>query len=261
MKRWAILSLLFVGCQSTPQETKKDESWELAGWRTIGCCCASPCPCRINRKPQFCHGCDFSVGVHIDRGQIGGVRMDGADWVVTGRGFGEDPKKNWVYVYTSEKMTDEQVKALQGFLEAGLKAAGAKAPHLFGTFVGMRKAPMTLARSSDKREVTITIPGIFSFQNRTIILPGHTEPVTSTGIFDDFGNSFTHCETLEHKYEDSSIQYHFDLKGRQSNVADFHIGSNLKTPYKLGWGCWSAHQEFNSDSEYVEKIRDHAGHK
>jgi hypothetical protein len=49
----------------------------------------------------------------------------------------------------------------------------------------------------------------------------------------------------------------WDLKGRQSNYAHYAIGSDLKTDYKLGWGCWSAHKDLNSSDEYEERMIGH----
>ena len=46
-----------------------------------------------------CHGCDHTDAVHIDKGHVGPVKMDGVTWVVVGRGFGEKSDANWVVVY------------------------------------------------------------------------------------------------------------------------------------------------------------------
>src|SRR5260221_373716 len=81
-----------LGCastSSTPPPTKAKQAFELVGSRIIGCCCATPCPCRLNEKPMHCHGCDHTDAVHIDRGYIGDTDMGGMSWVVVGRGFGE----------------------------------------------------------------------------------------------------------------------------------------------------------------------------
>src|SRR6186997_1225816 len=64
-------------------------AFDLKGWRLIGCCCASPCPCRLNKKPLHCHGCDHTDAVHIYKGYVGDVDMSGMTWVIVGRGFGE----------------------------------------------------------------------------------------------------------------------------------------------------------------------------
>jgi hypothetical protein len=45
-------------------------AFDLNGWRLIGCCCGSPCPCRLNKKPLHCHGCDHTDAVHISKGYM-----------------------------------------------------------------------------------------------------------------------------------------------------------------------------------------------
>src|SRR5258705_7261186 len=70
-------------------------AFDLEGWRLIGCCCGAPCPCRLNKKPLHCHGCDHTDVIHFDKGFIGDTDMSGLTWVVVGRGFGEDIAGNW----------------------------------------------------------------------------------------------------------------------------------------------------------------------
>ena len=193
------------------------------GSRIIGCCCPSPCPCRLNKKPFHCHGCDHTDAVHIDKGHIGGVKMDGFSYVFVGRGFGDDKDKNWVYVYVTDKATEEQMKAFGGFLQGAVKAMGTKAPYLAGKFVGMRNVPITYTVSANRDEYGVVIPGILELKTRAIVNPGHKEPVVSTGIMDAFGDRFVHAECLSHKYKDASINYEWELTGRQSNFADFKL--------------------------------------
>ncbi len=249
-----------VGCASgKPTQTSGASSdataWELRGSRIIGCCCQTPCSCRANKKPFHCHGCDFTNVVHVDQGQLGGVKMDGATWVVVGRGFGEDKSKNWVYVYVAESMTEAQAKALQSFLEDGMKSwPPAKAAHLAGTFTGMRKVPMTYTVSADKLAWSCSIPGILEIDTRAIFNPGHKEPVRLSGIMDDFSDAFIQADCLKHTFKDSQVGAHnWDLTGRQANWTEFRIGSAFPTKSKLGWGCWSAHKEFGDASQYPEQ--------
>src|SRR5262245_59721108 len=99
-----LLPLLALGCAGPTTSTKSpggsaetspmaaspacDFRWDLAGTRIIGCCCTASCPCRINEKPSYSHGCHYTEAVHIDRGSIDGVDVAGLDWVFVGRGFG-----------------------------------------------------------------------------------------------------------------------------------------------------------------------------
>lgn len=244
-------TLLTAGCASAPPP----EAWTMEGSRIIGCCCSAPCPCRINKKPQHCHGCDGTTAVHLDRAHIGDVRLDGIDFVVTNRGFGEDPSKNWMYVYVTERASEAQFGALKAMIEEQVKAYGpVKVKHLIGTYAGIRKVPIAYARSADGREVTVSIPGILDFRARAIVLPGHKEPVVSTGIFDDYGDRLVHAEPLVHKYHDAKAGYAFDLTGRQANLADFVLTASRAERGGIGWGCYSGHSDLGDKSKYAEQL-------
>jgi hypothetical protein len=260
----ALLSLAALGCSSSAPASAPaasgDSGWHLEGTRVIGCCCVMPCSCRINKPPTQAHGCEYTTAVHVDKGSIGTTKMDGVNWLQIGLGFGENTQTNWVVVYVDDKVSDAQMKALQGWMEAGMKELNAKkkVPYLAGSFVGFKKIPMTWEASKDREAYVIKAPGILDLQVKAIRNPGHPEPVTSVGVLDDFGNSFVHCNTAAHSYKDASLKYDgWDLKDRQSNYAHFVIGSDVKMPYAVGWGCWSAHKDFQTDGNYQERLLNH----
>lgn len=257
----ALAVLGSVSCSSgsppAPGSATASPAFELRGSRIIGCCCGAPCPCRINKKPMQCHGCDHTDAVHIDRGFVGPTRMDGLTWIVVGRGFGEKPEGNWVVVYLDEKATPDQEKALTDMLGGDLKAWGPKARHLAGEFKGVKRVPMTYTISSDRKEWTATIPGILELRTRAIVNPGHADPVVSTGIMDAFGDRFVHADPIAHKYNDAALKYHWDLTGRQANQAEFVLNPERVAKGGIGWGCWTAHSDYNDTGKYQEQMIEH----
>jgi hypothetical protein len=262
MRQWWMSGLMVLGvagCAGNGAPAMMEGAWRLEGTRLIGCCCTSPCACRINKPPTYMHGCDSSTAVHIDRGHINGVRMDGLNWVVAGLSFAEDTKNNWLVVYLDDRMSAEQEKALRGWMEEGLKAMDPeKLKHLAGAFAGFRRAPIRWTSEKTGDAFRCEIPGIYDFSMKAIRNPGHPEPVTSTGILDDFGNSFVHGETLAHLYKDPTLPRDgWDLKGRQANYASFTLASDLPTTYTIGWGCWSAHKAYGTRDDYQERIPCH----
>lgn len=262
MNRWIPILFLVAGCSGpatkpVPSATAAAPAWKLEGTRIIGCCCLAPCPCRINKPPTHCHGCDGIVVVHIERGFVGPTKMDGVDYVLAGRTLGEKPEGNWGYAYISDKATPEQYETLKGMLEEEVKGMGPKAKYIVGKIVGMRKATVQFQISSDRREIGGVIPGILEFRTRSIILPGHQLPATSAGIFDDYGDRFIHADALVNKYNDKEAGYSFDLTGRQANQADFVLDSIRAEQGGIGWGCWSAHADFGSKEPYQEKHLEH----
>lgn len=262
MTRTLLLSMLAVltACASPPPATSTPSTgaqaapiaWDFEGSRIIGCCCMAPCPCRINKKPTYCHGCHFTEAIHVEKGHIGDVRVDGLDYAIVGRGFGEESGAGWSHIYVSDRATDAQYDALQKLMVQNVGALGPKAKYLAGDFLGFRKVPMTYTISADRREYGVTVPGVLTFSTRAITNPGRTEPVVSTGVLDSYGDRFVHAETLVHKLDDAKIQHSWDLAGRQANQADFVVGSTRVAAGGIGWGCWSAHAELGDTAPYPE---------
>jgi hypothetical protein len=252
------------GCASTGSnrlaagESDESTDWSLSGSRIIACCCNAPCPCRINKKPTHCHGCDNTNVVHIDHGAIRGIKVDGLTWVWVSRGFAEDPSTNWGYTYISDSASDAQFEALTWLMTENAKAIDPKKmQYLAGKDLGVRRVPMTWTKSADGREWRLSMPGILELQTRSIILPGRVEPARSSGIFDDYGDSFIHADTVVHTYNDPSIGYAWNLTGRQANQANFVLNPDRLAKGGIGWGCWSAHSDFDNESEYQERVTEH----
>lgn len=254
----ALASLIGAAACSTTRSAVADvPDIDLVGSRIIGCCCPTPCPCRLNKKPTNCHGCDHTDAIHIERGRIGEVRMDGVTYVTIGRGFGEDKTRNWVYVYVSDNASEAQVKALGDWLGAGVKAFGPKADYLAGKFVGLRQVPIEYTVSADRLSYDCVIPGVLELRTRAIFNPGQDRPVVSTGIMDAFGDRFVHADCLAHKYDDRTLGYAWDLTGRQCNQADFVLDSARIARGGVGWGCWTAHADFDDREPYGQQLIEH----
>lgn len=235
----------------------KPMSFELTGSRIIGCCCPTPCPCRLNRKPMNCHGCDHTDAVHVEKGRIGDVDVSGIDYVIVGRGFGKEKAGNWTYVYVSDKANDAQMKALGDWLGATVQGWGGKAAYLAGEFVGMRKAPVRYTVSKDGKEYDCSVAGVLELKTHAITNPGHAEPVVSTGIMDAFGDRFVHADCLAHTLNDPTIGRSWDLTGRQCNQATFTFDDERAAKGGIGWGCWSAHSDYGDGEPYGEELVGH----
>jgi len=256
----AFFAAAAAGCAAAPapKPAAAPPAFELAGWRIIGCCCAAPCPCRLNKKPMHCHGCDHTDVVHIDRGHIGATRMDGVTWVMVGLGFAEKPEANWAVIYLDDRATPEQEKAFGEMLGNDVKALGPKAKYLAGSFKGIKRAPVRVTVSPDKKEYAASIPGVLEFKTRAIYNPGQTQPVVSTGIMDAFGDRFVHSDCVTHTYKDDALGYKWDLTGRQANQAEFRLTPERVAKGGIGWGCWTGH-DFNDPGKYQEQMIEHGG--
>jgi len=233
---------------------------DLSGHRIIGCCCPTPCPCRLNRKPTYHHGCDYTTAVHLEHGTIDGVRMDGVSFVFVGGSFAEDTGDDWAGLYVDEGADDRQLAALLRFLgvEGAASRRQGREPYLVGAFEGLRRAPVRYAVDPDGLGESCTIDGVLDLRTRAIVNPGRSTPVVSTGVLDSFGETFVHAECLAHVYRDPALEGRaHDLTGRQANFAAFHIGDaevRRLARGALGWSCWSAHADLGDDRSYEEDL-------
>jgi hypothetical protein len=113
---------------------------------------------------------------------------------------------------------------------------------------------MTYTVSADKREYAASIPGILDLRVHAHVNPGHKDPVVSTGIMDAFGDRFVHADCDKHVYKDAQLNYEWDLTGRQSNFAEFVLNPERVSKGAIGWGCWTAHSEYNDKEPYQEQL-------
>lgn len=258
-----LLPFLLTACAGpagTPEERLELPRVELDGQRIIGCCCPTPCPCRLNRKPTYHHGCDYTTAVRIDSGAIDGVVMDGVEFAFVGDSFAEDTDEVWAALYVDTEATEPQLEALLRFLgvEGALSAERGTAAYVAGTFEGLRRAPMRYTVGPDGLSHSCEIEGVLDLRTRAIVNPGHDGPVTSTGVLDSFGETFVHADCLAHVYSDPAYPRHgHDLTGRQANFASFHVGTEeLRRLARgaLGWSCWSAHADLGDERPYEEDL-------
>jgi hypothetical protein len=56
--------------------------WMIRGPEITTCNCDFSCPCQFNALPTHGH-CRAAVGMHIDKGRYGKVKLDGLNWVAT----------------------------------------------------------------------------------------------------------------------------------------------------------------------------------
>lgn len=56
-----------------------EPKWRMKGQYVKSCNCAFGCPCDFNAKPTY-GDCKAIVGMHIDEGHFGDVKLDGLRW-------------------------------------------------------------------------------------------------------------------------------------------------------------------------------------
>lgn len=108
--------------------------WMIRGPEIATCNCSYGCPCQFNALPTN-GNCRAAVGMHIDKGHYGKVKLDGLNWAATAAwpgpihmGHGE------ILPIVDERATPEQREALLKIMSGQDTEPGAT---FFNVFVSM----------------------------------------------------------------------------------------------------------------------------
>ena len=141
-------------------------AWNLSGEYMESCDCDYLCPC-IYTNPQeqaTNDNCHAALIFRIDRGQSGGVSLDGLCFALLIRSGKVMADGGWVFAgVVDARANDEQRAALTAIVggEAG-GTPGMIRTHLVGDFRGVEVKPIVFSMDGLKRSVSI--PDILSFE-------------------------------------------------------------------------------------------------
>lgn len=138
--------------------------WQLTGDYFENCNCDVVCPCLVSTTPPLTARptrgvCDVALVFHIDRGDYGGLSLDGLNVAIIAHTPGPMADGNWsVAAYLDERANDQQTAALGAIFtgrEGGPMAAFAP---LIAQQLGVKKVPIHYRIEGKTRSVEI--PGI-----------------------------------------------------------------------------------------------------
>ena len=138
--------------------------WQLSGDYFENCNCAVVCPCLVSTTAPLTARptegvCDVVLAFHIDRGNYGGVSLDGLNVALAVHAPGPMADGNLsAAAYIDERADDQQTAAL-GAIFTGAEGGpmSAFAP-LITTQLGVKKTPIRYSVAGKNRSVEI--PGI-----------------------------------------------------------------------------------------------------
>jgi len=136
-------------------------SWQIAGDYFESCSCTYLCPClpsNLTAPPTKGH-CYFAFAFHVDRGQYGGLPLDGLNFAVVGYTPGVMAQGNAsVGVILDARASREQQEALTAIASGQAGGPMAALGPLISTFLGAEAKPIEF----EKRGMTraISVPGV-----------------------------------------------------------------------------------------------------
>lgn len=181
------LALIAPGAPSKAQT----EDWKISGWETTTCCCKDICPCRFNEKPTHME-CEATISIHIDKGNYGATKLDGANFIVVGRGFDFTGGKGWNKIYFDKKTSPEQQKAIGGVLTSMISSYKTEtAATVYGAEMkGMTTCDMTFTKSKDGLVREVNAPGVCHIKARLGKVPGSKMPMHVMDVLTEFSPIF-----------------------------------------------------------------------
>ncbi len=151
------------------------ENWKINGTYFEACNCEAACPC-IFLSPPTTGECTVLVGWHIDKGNYGGMSLDGLNVALAVHSPGHMMEVKWkAALYLDERASEEQQGVL-GQVFGGQAGGHFEALSGFmGEVLGVSTVPIEF--KSDGKQRSLRIPNVTEFDIEGIEGAGG-EPVT-----------------------------------------------------------------------------------
>src|SRR5437764_13235092 len=136
--------------------------WQVTGDYFENCNCNVVCPCLASSAPPLSArptqgACDVALLFHVDKGNYGGLSIDGLNVALIAHAPGPMGEGNWtVAAYIDERANEHQTAALGAIFtgaEGGPMAAFAP---LIANNLGAKKVPITYTINGKTRSAQIT---------------------------------------------------------------------------------------------------------
>jgi hypothetical protein len=199
--------------------------WMIRGPEISSCNCAYGCPCQFNALPTE-GNCRAAVGMQIEKGNYGKVKLDGLRWAATAAwpgaihmGHGE------ILPIVDERATPEQREALLKIMSGQDTEPGAT---FFQVFVSMCEKvhepmfkPITFSADMKSCEGHLSVPGVVDVKTEAIRNPvTHKPHHARVSIRDGF-------EYSEAEYASGTVASKgpiaLSTKGRHAHLAMLHL--------------------------------------
>jgi hypothetical protein len=157
------------------------ESWQISGQYYETCSCDFVCPCVLTQmQAQPSKGtCTFAMAFQIERGNFGGLSLDGLGFIVLGHTPEAMVKGNWsVGVIADDRASAEQRDAIAAIASGAAGGPMSGLGGLVGKVLGVESGPITFERSGVKWAVKSGKAVDMAAEGAMGINPAATEPLS-----------------------------------------------------------------------------------
>lgn len=135
VKRYIVIAFIILGFTAECQILNQKSKWHIKAKYYESCSCNAPCPCPFG-LPMVNSFCKLNGLLEIYSGKYNKTKLDGINVIISGS-VGQ-----WGEYYFSEKVTDDQKKAIEHIL-ANVNAGG------FDTILISKKAKIEIIKNKE----------------------------------------------------------------------------------------------------------------
>ena len=202
-------------------------NWSMKGKHLKNCNCAFGCPCDFNARPTY-GPCEGMVGMHIDQGHFGDVRLDGLRWAATYHWPGPLHEGNGtIQAIVDERADERQREALLTILSGQEQVEGTFfqiISMIVSTVLTPQFLPIDFEFDLDGRTARVVVPGIFETTSEPIKNPVTGAPHRIRVAIPD-GFEYREAEIASATIK-STGAIKFDSAGCHSSLADVTFTQN-----------------------------------
>ena len=155
-------------------------SWKVSGQYYETCSCDFVCPCLPGQMAVTPSkgSCTFAMAFQIDRGNYGGVPLDGLAFIVLGLTPEAMGKGNWsVGIIADERASTEQRDAIAAIASGAAGGPMSALSGLVGKVLGVESAPIRFERNGVKWSVRASDFVDMAAEGAMGVNPSATEPL------------------------------------------------------------------------------------
>ncbi|HVB80414.1 MAG TPA: DUF1326 domain-containing protein [Candidatus Binataceae bacterium] len=205
--------------------------WLMRGRYLKNCNCVASCPCDTVGLPYPEAGCEGMAGMMIERGNLGGVALDGLSWVAVSRWPGPLHEGHGaIQAFIDEGATAEQRTALLTILSG--QAGNPWFEFIASTITTAYEpqfVPIEFEFDRKGRTARIVIPGALETVSGPLILPNTRQENRVTVRLPD-GREYLEMEVAQAMVLKGTGAIRFDHRNTHSSMAEVaYTHAGLKT--------------------------------